>query len=401
MTEFPLFENLQALPEDPILGLMAAFRADTAARKIDLGVGVYKDEHGKTPVLRAVRAAEQAVLADQQTKTYLGPAGNEQFNALMAELILGSKHSALTSRRIRALQAPGGCGALRLGAELLIATGARPTIHVSDPTWSNHVPLLSGAGLKLERYPYFEPRTGTVRFDAMMERLSALPPGDVVLLHGCCHNPTGADLSMEQWRKVADVVLQRRLIPYVDLAYQGLGEGIVEDSEGARLIAATVPEALIAVSCSKNFGLYRERVGVLMVLASSEAQATAAASHLRKIARGIYSMPPDHGAAIVARILSDSRLSEEWRSELNAMRERMLELRRAFSAALGRTCNAEMAAAIDRQRGMFSMLPLKPEATDLLREKHHIYMTRDGRINIAGISAESLDYIAEAIGSVI
>lgn len=396
-----MFENLQALPEDPILGLMAAFRADPAPVKIDLGVGVYKDEHGKTPVLAAVRAAEAAVLAEQQTKTYLGPAGNEQFNALMTHLILGDKHTAVTSGRVRALQAPGGCGALRLGAELLTTTGSRPTVHVSDPTWANHVPLLSGAGLKLERYPYFDPRSGTVRFDAMLERLNALPAGDVVLLHGCCHNPTGADLSLPQWRQIADVLLQRRLIPYVDLAYQGLGEGITEDSEGARLIAATVPEALVAVSCSKNFGLYRERVGLLMVLAGNETQAAASASHLRKIARGIYSMPPDHGAAIVARILSDAKLSNDWRNEVNAMRERMMTLRRAFSKALAATCPAEMAAAVDQQRGMFSTLALTPEATDTLREKHHIYMTRDGRINIAGISLDSVDYIARAIGSVV
>lgn len=395
-----MFETLQALPEDPILGLMAAFRADPAALKIDLGVGVYKDEHGRTPVLRAVKAAEQAVLAEQQTKTYTGPGGNEQFNTLMTELILGSKHPALTTGRVRALQAPGGCGALRLGAELLTVNGARPTVHVSDPTWANHVPLLSGAGLKLERYPYFDSRTGTVRFDAMLERLSSLPAGDVVLLHGCCHNPTGADLSLDQWRKVADVLLQRRLVPYVDIAYQGLGEGISEDAEGARLIAATVPEALIAVSCSKNFGLYRERVGALMVLASTDTQANAAVSHLRKIARGIYSMPPDHGAAIVARILSDTKLSEDWRNELNAMRERMLTLRRTLSAALARTCTAEMASAVEKQRGMFSMLPLTPEAVDTLRQQHHIYMTRDGRINIAGVGLESIDYIAKAIGSV-
>ncbi|WP_116808963.1 aromatic amino acid transaminase [Steroidobacter cummioxidans] len=395
-----MFQNLQALPEDPILGLMAAFRADPAAVKIDLGVGVYKDQQGKTPVLRAVRAAEQAVLADQQTKTYLGPAGNDQFNALMPELVLGSKHPALTSGRLRALQSPGGCGALRLGADLLTVSGFNPTIHVSDPTWANHVPLLSGAGLKLERYPYFEARTGTVRFDAMLERLNTLPAGDVVLLHGCCHNPTGADLSVEQWRKVADVLLQRRLVPFVDIAYQGLGEGIEADAEGARLIAATVPEALIAVSCSKNFGLYRERVGALMVLTESSSQTTATASHLRKIARSSYSMPPDHGAAIVARILSDAALSDDWRNEVDAMRNRMLSLRRALSAALARTCSAEMAAVIEKQRGMFSTIPLTPEAVDILRERHHIYMTRDGRINIAGVSMEMVDYLAEAIGSV-
>jgi len=254
--------------------------------------------------------------------------------------------------------------------------------------------------LRLERYPYFEARTGTVKFDAMLERLSMLPAGDVVLLHGCCHNPTGADLSLDQWRKVADVLVQRGLAPYVDIAYQGLGEGIEADAEGARLIAATVPEALIAVSCSKNFGLYRERVGALMVLTESSAQTTATASHLRKIARNSYSMPPDHGAAIVARILSDAALTDDWRNEVDAMRNRMLSLRRALSSALSRTCGPEMASVIEKQRGMFSTIPLTPEAVDTLREQHHIYMTRDGRINIAGVSMETVDYLAQAIGSV-
>lgn len=395
-----MFENLPTLPEDPILGLMTAYRADTAARKIDLGVGVYKDEHGNTPVLAAVREAERAMLAEQKSKTYLGPTGNEQFNTLMTELVLGSKHTAVTSKRVRGIQAPGGCGALRLGAELLMTTGARPTVHASDPTWANHVPLLSSAGLKLERYPYFDARTGTVRFDAMMERLNSLPAGDVVLLHGCCHNPTGADLSPAQWRKVTDVILQRRLVPYVDIAYQGLGEGIDADAEGARLIAATVPEALFAVSCSKNFGLYRERVGLLMVLTESEKQTTASVSQLRKIARGSYSMPPDHGAAIVARILSDAKFSEDWRREVNAMRERMMSLRHALSAALARTWNSEVASAVDNQRGMFSTLPVTPEAADKLREQYHIYMTRDGRINIAGLGMDLVDYFAESLGSV-
>jgi aspartate/tyrosine/aromatic aminotransferase len=235
----------------------------------------------------------------------------------------------------------------------------------------------------------------------MLERLNALPAGDVVLLHGCCHNPTGADLSLAQWRKVTEVLVKRRLVPFVDIAYQGLGEGIEADAEGARLVAASVPEALIAVSCSKNFGLYRERVGLLAVLTETEAQANASASQLRKIARGSYSMPPDHGAAIVARILSDAKFSEEWRSELNTMRERMMNLRHALSAALARTGNPEVASAIDKQRGMFSMLPLKPEAVDILREQNHIYMTRDGRINIAGISLELVDYLAESVASVI
>lgn len=396
-----MFERFDLLPPDPILGLLAAFREDTSPQKVDLGVGVYKDEEGKTPVLEAVRVAEGLLLQEQQTKVYLGPGGNEQFNASMGKLVLGADHPALRDGRVRTLQAPGGCGSLRLGAELLVAASKDATVHVSDPTWANHVPLLGGAGLRLERYPYYDARSGAVKFDAMLERLNALPAGDIVLLHGACHNPTGADLSFEQWQAVTKVLQDRALVPYIDIAYQGLGDGLDEDARGARLVASSVPEALIAVSCSKNFGLYRERVGALIVVGQQSAHAEASASHLRRIARGLYSMPPDHGAAVVARILDDAKLDAMWRNELTAMRERIGELRASLTKALAKTCPGRDFSAVARQRGMFSMLDLPRGAAERLRAEHHIYMVTDGRINIAGLRRGSIDYVANMIGAVV
>jgi len=395
-----MFERFDMLPADPILGLLAMFRVDTSPRKIDLGVGVYKDEQGLTPIPEAVRAAERALLQEQDTKTYLGPGGNEQFNAAIGKLVLGAEHPALKAGRVQTLQAPGGCGALRIGAELLV--GARAgTVHVSDPTWANHVPLLGGAGLKLERYPYYDANTGGVTFDAMLEKLNQLPAGDVVLLHGACHNPTGADLSPEQWKSVAAVLQQRKLVPFIDIAYQGLGDGLDQDAAGARLLAGTLPEVLVAVSCSKNFGLYRERVGALIVIGEQGSQAEAAASHLRRIARGLYSMPPDHGAAVVARILGDTSLDSLWRNELNAMRERVGELRRSLATELGKACPSQDFSAIARQRGMFSMLKLPAGAAERLRKEYAIYITGDGRINMAGLRRNAIEYVAQSVAAVI
>lgn len=395
-----MFERFDLLPPDPILGLLAAFREDASPQKVDLGVGVYKDEQGNTPVLQAVRVAEELLLQEQQTKVYLGPAGNEQFNVAIGKLVLGADHPALRDARVRTTQAPGGCGALRLGAELLAAANGG-TVHVSDPTWSNHIPLLGGAGLKLERYPYYDARSGAVKFDAMLEALGKLPAGDIVLLHGACHNPTGADLDFEQWQAVTRVLQERSLIPFIDIAYQGLGDGLDEDARGARLVASSVPDALIAVSCSKNFGLYRERVGALIVVGRQQSHADAAASHLRRIARGLYSMPPDHGAAVVARILGEARLDAMWRNELTQMRERVGELRVALTEALAKTCPGRDFSAVARQRGMFSLLDLPRGAAERLRAEHHIYMVTDGRINVAGLRRGSIDYVAEKIGAVV
>jgi len=396
-----MFERLERMPDDPILGLMARFRADTDPRKVDLGVGVYRDERGNTPVLEAVKHAEQAVLARQQSKTYVAPVGNAAFNQAMERLVFGDTHPALQAGRIRTIQAPGGCGALRLGAELIRLAMPEATIHVSTPTWQNHVPLLTGSGIKLERYPYYDAATGGVNFSAMMEGLERLPARAVVLLHASCHNPTGADLSEVEWREVLALVTRRGLIPYIDMAYQGLGTGLAEDAFGVRLFAAELPELIVAVSCSKNFGLYRERTGALHIVNQTPAAADAALSQLVRIARTIYSMPPDHGAAIVQEILTNDGLRGSWLDELGSMRSRIAGLRRDLLAALRRSCPHRDFSFIERQRGMFSYLGVTTEEVRTLREQHHIYIIDDSRMNVAGLRAENIGYFADSVAHVL
>ncbi|HEV2444035.1 MAG TPA: amino acid aminotransferase [Steroidobacteraceae bacterium] len=393
-----MLEHLDRLPPDPILGVMAAFRADSDPRKVDLGVGVYRDDAGETPVMRAVREAERELIARQKTKTYVSAVGNAGFNEAMERVVLGKGHTALTSGRLRTIQAPGGCGALRLGAELIRGAAPDAVVHVSMPTWANHVPLLSNCGLRLERYPYFDPATGAVAFEAMLGALDRLPPRSVVLLHASCHNPTGADLEDEQWRELLVVMRRRSLLPFIDIAYQGLGRGVAQDAYGPRLFCAELPEVLVAVSCSKNFGLYRERTGALHVLSATPTAADAAISQLMRIARGLYSMPPDHGAAIVHAILLDERLRQAWEGELDTMRLRMQNLRAAALRALAASCPRKDFGYIARQRGMFSYLGVDPDAVRELRERHHIYMMDDSRINVAGLRIDNIGYFAEAVG---
>jgi aspartate aminotransferase len=396
-----MFEHLAAVVPDPILGLMAAFRADPDVRKVDLGVGVYRDGQGNTPVLESVRAAESALIARQTTKSYVGPAGNPGFNQSMERLVLGAAHPALTAGRVRSVQTPGGCGALRLGAELIRAARPDTVVHVSTPTWANHTPLLAGSGLHLERYPYFDPATGGVQFEAMRAALERLPSGAVVLLHASCHNPTGADLSQSQWRELLALVRRRELIPFIDMAYQGLGEGTDADAFGLRLLCAELPEVLCAVSCSKNFGLYRERTGSLHVISASSSAADAALSQLVRIARGIWSMPPDHGAAIVQAILADEDLRRRWASEVEAMRRRIEELRLEVVQQLRQHCPQRDFGFIARQRGMFSFFGIDTAQVHALRERHHIYMTDDSRLNIAGLRRENLEYFVRAVAEVL
>jgi aspartate aminotransferase len=396
-----MLERLERLPIDPILGLMGLFRADTDPRKVDLGVGVYRDDQGHTPILACVRRAEQAVLSRQATKSYVGPAGNIGFNQEMARLVLGDGHPVLAADRVRSIQAPGGCGALRLGAELFRSAQPETVVHVSTPTWANHVPLLTGCGLKLERYPYYDPASGGVKFHAMLDTLSGLPARSVVLLHASCHNPTGADLSQAQWRELLDLFKRRSLLPFIDIAYQGLGTGIAEDAFGIRLFCAELPEVAVAVSCSKNFGLYRERTGCLHVISESPAAGDAILSHLVRIARSIYSMPPDHGAAIVQEILSDPSGREQWIEELTAMRQRITGLRHELVKQLARACPQRDFGFIAAQRGMFSFLGVETPQVRALREQHHVYMTDDSRINIAGLCADNLEYFAQAVAQVL
>ena len=396
-----MFERLDRLAPDPILGLMAAFRADTDPHKVDLGVGVYRNDQGDTPILQAVRKAEQAVLARQTTKSYVAAAGNPGFNQAMERLVLGADHPALTTGRVRTIEGTGGCGALRLGAELIRAASPDSVVHVSTPTWANHIPLLSGCGLKLERYPYFDPSTGGVNFSAMMSTLQKLPARAVVLLHASCHNPTGADLSDEQWRELLALFKSNNLLPFIDMAYQGLGRGIVEDAFGPRLFSAELPEVTIAVSCSKNFGLYRERTGALHVVTENVSAADAALTQLVRIARSIYSMPPDHGAAITYEILDNSGLRELWADEVTAMRKRIQGLRHDVVKLLKRTCPQRDFGFIETQRGMFSYLGITVEQVRALQSRHHVYMTDDSRINIAGLRQDNLEYFAHAVAKVL
>jgi len=394
-----IFANLEQLPPDPILGVTAAFRADPTPDKIDLGVGVYRDDKGETPVPAAVREAEHAMLAAQRTKTYVGPAGNLEFNRLIVEMALGPVAAGLRERTAT-IQTVGGCGALRLGAELINASQPGAVIHVSDPTWANHEPLLGSSGLKLARYPYYDPATRGVSFEAMRDHVACLPTGSIVLLHGCCHNPTGADLSAGEWQALGDVIESRGLVPFVDLAYQGFGDDLETDVFGLRYLAARVPQMLLAVSCSKNLGLYRERTGALAIVSGSPAIAGAIATHQARTARRMYSMPPDHGAAVVARLLADPGLRAAWIGELGEMVGRMKSLRALLAGRLAARRPDQDFGWVTRHRGMFSLTGLDAAAITDLRDRHHVYLPPDGRINIAGVSEANVDRVAASLVAV-
>jgi aspartate aminotransferase len=394
-----LFQQLSLLSADSILGLMAKYRADASPTKVDLGVGVYRDLSGNTPILASVRRAEQAVLAAQSTKSYVAAAGREEFNNAVQEMVLGTGHAASRDRRARTVQTPGGCGALRVGAELIRAAAPAVAVHVSDPTWGNHTPLLGSSGLRLERYPYYDTAAHELRFDAMLERLDRAAEGDVVLIHACCHNPTGADLDTGQWQALAELLRRRRLVPFLDLAYQGFAVDLDADVAGVRLVAEQVPEALIAISFSKNLGLYRERVGALIAIGENSARADAMLSHVLQIARSIYSMPPDHGAAIAAHIFSNPALKAEWIEELTTMRIRIADMRGLLAQELHKATGDGSFEFIRTQHGMFSLLGVSPQVVERLRDKHHIYMTADSRMNLAGIMPHNAAYVAEAIAA--
>lgn len=385
-----MFERLPETQPDALLALIGLFRDDPRPGKIDVGVGVYRDAAGGTPILRCVKAAERILLESQETKAYLGSDGDTRFVELIREIAFGPELAA--DPRIVGLQTPGGCGALRLGAELIrAAQGTR--IFVGQPTWPNHVPLLSCAGLETIDYLYYDKDSRTVRFDRLMEALKDSLPGDIVLLHGCCHNPTGADLSLEQWDELSRFVADRGLIPFIDLAYQGLGNGLEEDAAGMRLMVSRADQALVAHSCDKNFGLYRDRVGSLFVKAGDADTARIVYGNLMSLARTNWSMPPDHGAAVVRIALDTPDLAADWRVELGEMLARIRQLRARLAAADPRL------AYIDQQNGMFSMLPLTPEQVLELREEEGFYMASSGRFNVAGLSDENVDRFAAKVAA--
>lgn len=392
-----MFEVLEQLPQDPILQLMQMFRDDPRPEKVDLGVGVYKDDTGNTPIMAAVHEAERRLLEGESTKSYVGPAGAAGFNDAMARLILGDGSSLIGEGRTSVIQTPGGCGALRMAAEFFRMCRPETRVWVSTPTWANHMPLLGGAGLNIREYPYLNRETLTVDFAAMLSSLESARAGDVVLLHGCCHNPSGADLTFDQWKSVTELIQRKGLLPFVDMAYQGLGDGLEEDAAGLRYLASQVPEMVVAASCSKNFGLYRERTGALMLISATEAVNKAATSQLLNVVRSHYSMPPAHGAAIVETILGDDALRAQWQGELGGMCERILGLRHAFADALAPVGDFSFIA---RQRGMFSFLGITPEQVRQLREEHGIYMLESSRVNVAGLNDRVLPGVASAIRSV-
>jgi len=370
------------------------YRSDPRPNRIDLGVGVYRDELGKTPVMSAVKRAEHELLEQQESKSYLGPEGDLGFVEGITQLVLGTPSSARTGR-VAGVQSPGGTGALRLGFELVRRANPEARVLVGRPTWANHEPILSAVGLEVLPYRYFDPASQTVLFDELLGTLAAARPGDVVLLHGSCHNPTGADLSPDHWGEVARMVAERDLVPFIDVAYLGLGRGVEEDAAGLRRVIEAAPEALVSVSCSKSFGLYRERTGALLVAAPSSSLLEAARTNILAIARANYSMPPDHGAAVVRTILHDAALHGKWLEELSTMRSRIDGLRRRLCAALD---EADVGFADLRSAtGMFSMLPLGSGEIQRLREERGIYMAGDGRINVAGFATGQIEAFTAAL----
>ena len=396
-----MFQSLSALPADPILGLMATYRADTNPKKIDLGIGVYKDESGHTPVMTAIKKAEDILLNSQTTKTYVGPTGAAEYNDAVGLLILGqSLYNSLGKRRVT-VQAPGGCGGLRLAAELIKKANSDATVWVSSPTWANHIPLLGSAGLKIAEYPYYDYATHSVRFEEMLACLSQVPVGDVVLLHGCCHNPCGADLSQEQWQQIRDVALKQGFTVFIDLAYQGLGDGLDEDVYGLRLMAEALPELIVVTSCSKNFGLYRERTGALTMICETPEAASIATTQIAAAARAMYSMPPDHGAVLVQMILNNASLRHEWNKELTEMRNRINSLRAQFVKKLQSIGVEQDFSFIEREKGMFSFLGVNVDQVQSLVKDYSIYLVNSSRINVAGINDDNIDYLATSRAAVL
>ncbi|KJK15637.1 amino acid aminotransferase [Pseudomonas sp. NPDC087612] len=393
------FGAIGRVPGDPILGLMEAYAKDSNPNKFDLGVGVFKDAQGLTPIPAAVKQAEQRLLEQQASKSYVGGHGDAAFGRLISELVLGSDSSLLSQQRAGATQTPGGTGALRLAAEFIEHCLPGRGIWLSDPTWPIHETIFAGAGLKVSHYPY----VGTdnrLNVAGMLAALEVAPKGDVVLLHACCHNPTGFDLSQDDWRAVLEVVRRRELLPLIDFAYQGFGDGLEEDAWAVRLFAAELPELLITSSCSKNFGLYRDRTGALLVCSHDADKLLDVRSQLALLARNLWSTPPDHGAAVVAQILGDADLKRLWVEEVEAMRQRIAELRVGLVEALAPHGLSERFAHIAEQRGMFSYTGLSPEQVKQLRERHSVYMVGTGRANIAGADAARLEALAAAIADV-
>ena len=392
------FDVLEPMPADALLGLMAAYREDPRTGKFDLGVGVYRNEAGETPVMSAVAKAEAKILNTQTTKVYEGPRGNTDFCAAIESFVFGADAQAIGEGRTLSFTSPGGCGALFLGTGLMQRMGVKK-VWVSDPTWPNHPNVVRFFGLDTGNYAYADPESGTLDFPAMKAGLDAAASGDGVIIQGPCHNPTGIDLSVEQWRELGALVKAKGLIPLVDIAYHGFAHGLDADMQGVRAFIAEAGDVLIAYSCSKNFGLYRERAGCFLAIGTSADGIAAASTHIAGLARASYSMPPAHGAAIVATILGDPDLRAEWEAELTVMRERMIGLRSSLADVLVAKTGSNRLSVLKTQNGMFSQLPVSKQAIDAMREHDALYMPGSGRINIAGLTLDDIPQIAGIIAA--
>ncbi|ELG5194670.1 aspartate/tyrosine/aromatic aminotransferase [Vibrio cholerae] len=389
-----MFTHLPAPVLDPILSLSVAFRNDPRPQKVDLGIGVYKNSLGETPIMRAVALAQDKVVASQKTKSYVGLAGCEEFNQSMMQLVLGS---TLDVERTIAIQTPGASGALRMLGDLMRVAQPDTTVWITDPSYVNHKPVMEAAGLKVRYYRYFSRETKMVNTEQMLADLAQAGTKDVVLLHGCCHNPTGADIDFSAWQAITELAQKNGFIPFVDIAYQGFGDGLEQDAQGLRYMAERMEEMLITTSCSKNFGLYRERTGAAIVIGKNQQEVTNARGKMLTLARSTYTMPPDHGAALVKTVLRDEQLTAIWKQELSEMQQRLLTLRKNLCNELRNQHNTRQFDFIESHRGMFTVLGFSAEQMGRLREEFAIYGVADGRINIAGLTEKDIPYVANAI----
>ena len=389
-----MFETLKPQPADKILALVQKFKEDPRPQKIDLGVGVYKNAEGVTPVMRAVKAAEHQLWQDETTKSYVGLTGDPAFSDGMIQMVLGD---AVPRGAVAAAATPGGTGAVRQAFELARLAHPDVRVFVSNPTWPNHVSMLRYLGIEMVPYRYFDEATCGVDFEGMTADLAQAKAGDVVLLHGCCHNPTGANLNTAQWQSVVDLLAKSGATPMIDIAYQGFGDGLEEDAAATQLIAASLPETIIAASCSKNFGIYRERTGLLMAISQDVSKQLITQGTLAYLNRQNFSFPPDHGARLVTIVLNDPALCADWKAELEQVRLGMLDLRQNLATELQSRAGSDRFSFLAQHRGMFSRLGTTPDMVERLRVEHAIYMVRDSRMNIAGLNATSVPILAQAI----
>lgn len=396
-----MFAQLQAVATDPILGLMAAYKEDPNPNKVDLGVGVYKDEQGHTAVLKCVKQAEALRLKNEDSKTYIGMAGDLAFNAHIEKLAFGKSHKVLLTNRITTAHTPGGTGALRVAAEFIKKANPNATIWVTSPTWANHISMFKAAGLNVKEYTYYDYQTKGLNEEAMFADLATVPAGDVVLVHACCHNPSGMDLTFEQWQRFTALAQQRGFTPLVDMAYQGFGAGLDEDAKGLRFLADHVEEMLLCSSCSKNFGLYRERIGAVSIVSADSKITDIVRVNLLSVVRSIYSMPPAHGAIIVANILDSAELTALWHQELAEMRNRINSYRQLIIDKLAAEGVQQDFSFITRQHGMFSFLGINKEQIARLRNDFSIYMVDSSRVSIAGLNHSNIDYFAKSVATVL